>query len=77
LLWVGRTQAEDQGVAKIGLTAYDAKSGEIAPYSPAEPTFGYATRQRWVILSLFEWMDSDALPASAVEERSRSGRAAH
>jgi Family of unknown function (DUF6655) len=51
----------DEGVAKIGITAYDAKTGALAPYSPAEPIYGYSNRTRWVVLSLFDWTSSDLL----------------
>ncbi len=64
-------RAEDEGVAKIGLTAYDAKTGALAPYSPADAAYGYATNRRWVILSLIEWTEDDA-PPEAAEARDRS-----
>ena len=69
-------QSQDQGVAKLGLTAYDAKSGQRAPFSPAGPTYGYSTSERWVILSLIEWTDRDTLPKAADEESERSAEAA-
>jgi hypothetical protein len=65
-------RAEDEGVAKIGLTAYDAKTGTLAPYSPADPAYGYATNRRWATLSLIEWTEDDALPEAAAEARDRS-----
>jgi hypothetical protein len=65
-------RAKDEGVAKIGLTAYDAKTGALAPYSPADPAYGYATNRRWVILSLIEWTEDDALPEAAAAARDRS-----
>lgn len=68
-------RSENQGVAKLGLTAYDAKTGRLAPYSPATPAYGYATNKRWVILSLFEWTETDTLPADQTRGRgSGAGR---
>ncbi len=69
-------RSEDQGVAKLGLTAYDAKTGQRAPFSPAGPTYGFSTNKRWVILSLFDWTETDTLPKSADEESERSSEAA-
>jgi hypothetical protein len=69
-------RSEDQGVAKLGLAAYDAKTGERTPYSPAGSTYGYSTNKRWVILSLIEWTESDTVPKAADEESERSSRAA-
>lgn len=51
----------DEGVAKIGITAYDAKTGALAPYSPVEPIYGFSNRTRWVVLSLIGWTRSDLL----------------
>jgi hypothetical protein len=62
-------EVDEKGVAKIGLTAYDAKTGELAPYSPAEPVYGFSDRSRWVVLSLVGWTNSDTLP-DHVEEKS-------
>lgn len=69
-------KAQDEGVAKLGLTAYDAKTGALAPYSPAGPAYGYATDRRWVVLSLIEWTESDTLPDAAAAARDSSSDAA-
>jgi hypothetical protein len=69
-------RSEDQGVAKLGLTAYDAKTGQRTPFSPTAPTYGYSTNKRWVVLSLFEWEETDTLPKAADEESQRSSEAA-
>jgi hypothetical protein len=69
-------RSEDQGVAKLGLTAYDAKTGQRARFSPAGPTYGYSTNKRWVVLSLFEWTETDTVPKAADEEGERSSKAA-
>ena len=51
----------DQGVAKIGITAYDAKTGVSESFTLAEPVYGFSNRTRWVVLSLFDWTNSDLL----------------
>jgi hypothetical protein len=51
----------DQGVAKIGITAYDAKTGVPESFTLAEPIYGFSNRTRWVVLSLFDWNESDLL----------------
>ena len=35
------------GVAKIGLTAYNAKTGALEPFSPSVPVYGFAHRAHW------------------------------
>ncbi|HUL07068.1 MAG TPA: DUF6655 family protein [Candidatus Acidoferrum sp.] len=52
----------DEGVAKIGITAYDAKTGALESYSPAAPIYGYSSRTRWMVLSLVRWGHSDIPP---------------
>jgi hypothetical protein len=69
-------RSQDQGVAKLAVTAYDGKTGALAAFSPVGPAYGYTTKRRWVVLSLFEWTESDALPESADEARERSSEAA-
>lgn len=65
-------ESERQGVAKLGITAYDAKSGALAPYSPAAPAYGFATVKRWLVLSLISWDEDDLLPKAAEDARDRS-----
>jgi hypothetical protein len=65
-------RTNDKGVAKIGVTAYDAKTGALAPYSPAQPTYGFSKRTRWVVFSLIDWTSSDVLPKHA-EDGSSGG----
>ena len=65
-------RSDDQGVAKLGITAYDAKSGELARYSPPAPAYGYSTSKRWIVLSLFDWTERDTLPKAAKDARDRS-----
>lgn len=51
----------DEGVAKIGITAYDAKTGVPESFTLEEPIYGFSNRTRWVVLSLFDWNESDLL----------------
>lgn len=61
-------RSNEKGVAKIGVTAYDAKTGAMAPYSPAQPTYGFSDRTRWVVFSLIDWSNSDTLPENVEDE---------
>lgn len=51
----------DEGVVKLGITAYDAKSGALAPFTLSEPIYGFSNRTRWVVLSLFGWTHTDLM----------------
>jgi hypothetical protein len=51
----------DAGVAKIGITAYDARTGQPESFTLAEPIYGFSNRTRWVVLSLFDWTNSDLM----------------
>src|SRR5262249_10110201 len=53
------------GVAKIGITIYDAKTGALLPYSPSAPTVGLSRDTDWGVMSLFGWKRTDALPAGS------------
>jgi hypothetical protein len=58
-------QGHKLGVAKIGITIYDAKTGTILPYSPRVPAYGLAHNTDWSLLSVFGWKRTDALPAGS------------
>ncbi|WP_162912915.1 DUF6655 family protein [Rhodospirillaceae bacterium SYSU D60014] len=53
---------DETGVAKIGMTIYEMKTGALAPYSPAAPAYGFSDRTRWVVLSLISWTNTDVMP---------------
>lgn len=53
---------EQTGVAKIGMTIYESKTGALAPYSPVVPAYGFSDRTRWVVLSLISWTNTDVMP---------------
>lgn len=56
-----------KGVAKIALTAYGAKTGELASYSPSNPVYGFSHRTRWGALFFIGWTSSDVLPETVDE----------
>jgi hypothetical protein len=53
-------RAEQQGVAKVGVMAYDAKDGKLI--DSVSPTYGYSYNRQWVVLLLFGWKDQDIQP---------------
>ncbi len=55
-------QAEQQGVAKIGVLAYDAKDGKMI--DSVGPAYGYSYRKQWVVLLMFSWINQDIEPNS-------------
>jgi hypothetical protein len=67
-------RSEDQGVAKLGITAYDAKTGALVPYSPSDPAYGFSTARKWLVLSLISWKVEDVLPEAGrqAQDQSRS-----
>lgn len=55
------------GVAKIGLTAINAKTGALEPFSPTVPVYGFAHRAHWDSL-FFGWTEGDVkVPDDGVE----------
>jgi hypothetical protein len=50
------------GVAKLGITLYDAKTGALLPYSPPVPAYGLSHNTDWSVLSLFGWKRTNAMP---------------
>jgi len=53
------------GVAKLAVTAYDAKDGALE--TSAGPDYGYSERTHRVILLLFSWTETDAPPPGTDE----------
>lgn len=53
-------RAVQQGVAKIGVLAYDAKDGKLI--DSVGPAYGYSYRKQWVVLLLFGWTEEDIQP---------------
>jgi hypothetical protein len=61
-------KSRDEGVAKIGITAYDAKTGVPESFTLAEPIYGFSNRTRWVVLSLFDWTNSEVMAPPGQEK---------
>ena len=49
-----------QGVVKIGITTYDAKSGELQ--QSIRPVYGFSYRASYVALLFFSWTSDNLLP---------------
>jgi len=49
-----------QGVIKLALTTYDARTGALR--QSLEPVYGYSQRTEWVVLLFFGWQDNDLVP---------------
>ncbi|MGD7034913.1 DUF6655 family protein [Methylotuvimicrobium buryatense] len=54
-----------EGIAKIGLSVYDAKEGTLE--SVIEPSYGFSRFVEWTVL-LISWTDSDLVPENARDE---------
>lgn len=54
-----------EGIAKIGVTIYDAKEGKLV--SIVEPAYGFSRFSEWKVL-LLSWTDSDLIPKNARDE---------
>jgi uncharacterized protein DUF6655 len=66
-------RVEHNGVAKIGVTVYDAHTGALLPYSPSAPVYGFSDTTDWAVFSLFGWNRSDQLPEGVEPGPARSG----
>jgi len=49
-----------QGVVKLALTSYDARTGAL--YKSADPVFGFSERTDWVALLFINWQDNNLVP---------------
>lgn len=49
-----------QGVVKLALTSYDAKTGAL--HSSQAPTYAFSQHTDWVVLLIFGWEDNDIMP---------------
>lgn len=54
---------KQEGIAKIGITAYDAEDGSYI--TSASPTYGFSHRTRWIVLLFINWTTGDILPRDA------------
>jgi len=55
-----------QGVVKLALTSYDAKSGALR--SSQEPVYAFSHQTDWVVLLLIGWDTNDIMPAPENDE---------
>jgi hypothetical protein len=49
-----------QGVIKLALASYDARTGTLR--QSLEPVYGFSQRTEWVVLLFFGWQDNDLVP---------------
>lgn len=49
-----------QGVVKLALTSYDAKTGAL--HSSQASTYAFSQHTDWVVLLIFGWEDNDIMP---------------
>jgi hypothetical protein len=49
-----------QGVIKLALTSYDAKTGALA--QSLDPAFAFSQRTDWTVLLFFGWQSNDLVP---------------
>lgn len=61
-----------QGVVKLALTAYDAKSGKLV--QSGDPAYGFATRKDYVALLFVSWESNDLVPQPQKKDWIARGR---
>lgn len=49
-----------QGVVKLAMTSYDAKTGAL--HQSTDPVFGFSERTDWVALLFISWQDNNLVP---------------
>jgi hypothetical protein len=49
-----------QGVIKLALASYDARTGTLR--QSVEPVYGFSQRTEWVVMLFFGWQDNDLVP---------------
>ena len=49
-----------QGVVKLALTTYDAKTGALR--QSLQPTYGFSEKTEWIALLIFDWQTNDLMP---------------
>jgi hypothetical protein len=55
-----------QGVVKLALASYDAKTGEVR--QSLKPVYGFSQRTDWAVLLIFGWDTNDLMPDPANDE---------
>ena len=61
-----------QGVVKLALTVFDAKSGKLV--QPGDPVYGFAYRTDWTALFFISWESNDLVPEPEKEQWIGRGR---
>ena len=49
-----------QGVVKLAMASYDAKTGKL--HQSTEPVYSFSERTDWAALLFFSWQDNDLVP---------------
>ena len=55
-----------QGVVKLALTAFDAKTGKLV--AQGDPVYGFSHSTEWRVLLFFSWDRNDLMPAPENED---------
>lgn len=61
---------QQRGIAKLAVTAYDAKDGSYL--ASTSPTYGFSHRTRWTVLIFINWLSSDVIPPAKRETQDHS-----
>lgn len=65
-------QDTKQGVVKLALTAFDAKTGKLV--QPGDPVYGFARQTDWAALFFIHWETNDLVPQPEKDEWVGRGR---
>ena len=55
-----------QGVVKLAMASYDAKTGKL--HQSTEPVYSFSERTDWAALLFFSWQDNDLVPEPYVQD---------
>ena len=55
-----------QGVVKLAMASYDAKTGKL--HQSTEPVYSFYERTDWAALLFFSWQDNDLVPEPYVQD---------
>ena len=58
------------GIAKLAMTLYSAKDGQLAAYSPERPAYGVTDHTKYTVLFFFNWTDTDVAPEAVQKQDS-------
>ncbi len=60
-----------QGVVKLAMTSYDAKTGAL--HQSSDPVFSFSERTDWVALLMFTWQNNDLVPEPSRQDWTGKG----